>query len=181
MLKLKNSQKGFGLIEGLLIIIAVTLIAFVGYYVYHSQQKSDQTLNQATTASQSSPAESSAPLSAADKEAALQAYLLKTCSSDSSDDIKAVFKNQANQTVDTDNVQIDGNYAIVNISSCKLADGTDLTTLLLKNTGTNWKLVHSEASGISCDYLTSQGFPEKLRAPYCQNQGAGEGDFGAQQ
>ena len=34
----KLNPKGFGLIEGLLILIAVTLIAFVGYYVHHAQQ-----------------------------------------------------------------------------------------------------------------------------------------------
>jgi hypothetical protein len=37
-----RNQKGFSLIEGLLILIAVTLIAFVGYYVWHAQSQSDK-------------------------------------------------------------------------------------------------------------------------------------------
>jgi Tfp pilus assembly protein PilV len=36
-----KNQKGFSLIEGLLVIIAITLIAFVGYYVWHTQQQSE--------------------------------------------------------------------------------------------------------------------------------------------
>ena len=50
---MKNSnQKGFTVIEGLLIIVAVTLIAFVGYYVWHTQKQTDKTLNQASSTSQ---------------------------------------------------------------------------------------------------------------------------------
>ena len=40
----KLNQKGFGLVEGLLILIAVTLIGFVGYYIYHTQKQADKNL-----------------------------------------------------------------------------------------------------------------------------------------
>lgn len=33
------NSKGFSLVEGLLIIIAISLVSFVGYYVWHSQQE----------------------------------------------------------------------------------------------------------------------------------------------
>jgi hypothetical protein len=43
----KINQRGFGAIEGLLIIIALTLIVFVGYYVWHTQKGADKTLDEA--------------------------------------------------------------------------------------------------------------------------------------
>ena len=46
-MKLPGNQKGFGLVEGLLVIIALTLIVGVGYYVY-SQNKSDDSSQQST-------------------------------------------------------------------------------------------------------------------------------------
>lgn len=51
----KYNQKGFSLIEGLLILIAVTLIAFVGYYVWHAQRSANDTLDTAINSSQKSP------------------------------------------------------------------------------------------------------------------------------
>jgi type II secretory pathway pseudopilin PulG len=47
-----KSQSGFTLVEGLLLIIALSLIAFIGVYVYNSQHKTSQTLNTATKAAQ---------------------------------------------------------------------------------------------------------------------------------
>jgi hypothetical protein len=49
----KLNTKGFSAVEGLLALIAVTLISFVGYYVYHSQKNSDDTLNEAISSSTS--------------------------------------------------------------------------------------------------------------------------------
>jgi hypothetical protein len=50
---MKNkSQAGFAATEALLVVIAITLIAFVGYYVYHSQHTANKTLSQATNTSQ---------------------------------------------------------------------------------------------------------------------------------
>lgn len=38
-MKILKNQSGFGLIEGLLIVIALTLVVGVGYYVYNANQK----------------------------------------------------------------------------------------------------------------------------------------------
>jgi hypothetical protein len=51
----KLNHRGFSLIEGLLLVIALCLIVFVGYYVWHSQHTANSTLDQANQASQSSP------------------------------------------------------------------------------------------------------------------------------
>ena len=47
---MKIKQEGFGVIEGLLVIIALTLIVGVGFYVANSNKKNDDT----TTASKQS-------------------------------------------------------------------------------------------------------------------------------
>lgn len=49
----KHNQYGFGLVEGLLILIAVTLLGFVGYYVYHNQQSTDKRLDSSVSSSPS--------------------------------------------------------------------------------------------------------------------------------
>lgn len=44
-MKLFKNQRGFGVIEGLLVIIALTLIVFVIFYVHNANKKTDETLN----------------------------------------------------------------------------------------------------------------------------------------
>jgi Tfp pilus assembly protein PilV len=48
--KLKNSQKGFTAVEGLLIVLILVVIGAVGYMVYHNDHKT-KTLNASTSAS----------------------------------------------------------------------------------------------------------------------------------
>lgn len=45
-----RSQAGFTLVEGLLTIIAISLVAFVGFYVYSAQTESDKTASDSTKA-----------------------------------------------------------------------------------------------------------------------------------
>lgn len=54
MKKTQKNQNGFGLVEALLLIIAVALVVFVGYYVWHTQKQTDKTLNQAAKVSDKS-------------------------------------------------------------------------------------------------------------------------------
>lgn len=65
---MKNNQKGFGVVEGLLIIVIVGLLGFVGWYVWHSKQSTDNTYNAATSANSTS---TSPTNSATPKEQAL--------------------------------------------------------------------------------------------------------------
>lgn len=49
---MKKTQSGFALIEGLLIILILAIIGFGGYYVWHSQQQTNKTLDTAKNTSQ---------------------------------------------------------------------------------------------------------------------------------
>lgn len=44
---MKKNQKGFSAVEGLLILIIVGLVGFIGWYVYHTKNNTEATLNQA--------------------------------------------------------------------------------------------------------------------------------------
>lgn len=58
----KHLQKGFSAVEGLLTIIALALVVFVGYYVWHTQKQTDKTLNTALQTSQNTVNKSSPAL-----------------------------------------------------------------------------------------------------------------------
>lgn len=45
---MKKNQKGFSVVEGLLILIVVGLLAFVGWYVYHTKRTSSPTKTSTT-------------------------------------------------------------------------------------------------------------------------------------
>jgi hypothetical protein len=46
---MKINQKGFGAVEGLLILILVSILGFTGYYVYHSRNNATSTYNNAAS------------------------------------------------------------------------------------------------------------------------------------
>src|ERR1700741_3295894 len=50
---MKEKQNGFGIVEGLLIFIIVSLIGGTGWYVWHSKQSADKTYSTAGTTSSS--------------------------------------------------------------------------------------------------------------------------------
>ncbi len=165
----KLNQKGLGLIEALLIIIAITLVAFVGFYIYNAQKTADEEQEIAATSTTSTKDKTKTSASdSADSETALKEYILETCSSADAAAVNAVFKNQSSQTAETDSMFLEGDYAVVNVK-CTLSSGSELSTLFLKNSNDEWGLVVKEPVGVSCEFLTSAGFPDSLKAPYCQN------------
>jgi Tfp pilus assembly protein PilE len=52
--KLKNNQKGFTAVEGLLIVLILVVIGAVGYMVYHNNHKTSNTASKTTTSASSS-------------------------------------------------------------------------------------------------------------------------------
>lgn len=52
MASISRDERGFGHLEILLLVVVAGIIGFVGWYVYHSKQKSDTALNAASSTSQ---------------------------------------------------------------------------------------------------------------------------------
>jgi hypothetical protein len=52
---MKNNQKGFGAVEGLLLIIIILLVGFIGYYVYHTKNNTNSAYNKAPSSNNSTP------------------------------------------------------------------------------------------------------------------------------
>lgn len=48
---MKSGQKGFTVVETLLVLILLAIIGFTGYYVWHSQKNANSNLNSAVTTS----------------------------------------------------------------------------------------------------------------------------------
>jgi Flp pilus assembly protein TadG len=48
----KNNQKGFGAVEGLLFLILLSILGFTGYYVYHTSINTNSTYSNAANTSQ---------------------------------------------------------------------------------------------------------------------------------
>lgn len=55
---MKENQKGFGVVEGLLILVIVGLIGFTGWYVWHIKQNTDKINNKAAAVAASTAAQS---------------------------------------------------------------------------------------------------------------------------
>jgi uncharacterized protein HemX len=51
MVSIKRDERGIGHLEGVLVIVIVAVIGFVGWYVYHTKQNSDTALNNAASTS----------------------------------------------------------------------------------------------------------------------------------
>lgn len=47
---MKLNQKGFGVVEGLLTIIALTLICFTGFYVYNANKRANESIKNSESA-----------------------------------------------------------------------------------------------------------------------------------
>ncbi len=65
MSKLRNNEKGFGVVEGLLIVAVVVLLGVVGYMVYKNHHKTTTVSATKTTTSSTKPATSSTSKSTA--------------------------------------------------------------------------------------------------------------------
>jgi len=172
MPRLSRNQNGFGAIEVLLSLIFVLLAVFVGYYAYHSQHnttpnKTASSTTATTTKPKVTTSSPSTPVATA-SQANLQVFMIKTCGSANGAAINALFANTASQNVDTDNVLINGNYAVANVA-CTLDTGTTLGTEYMKFSSGAWDLVVKTATEVSCDFLTQQGFPDNLKANVCSN------------
>lgn len=55
MSKITNNEKGFSAVEGLLILVIVAVVGFVGWYVNNTNKKTNSTYNATTQSSQSTP------------------------------------------------------------------------------------------------------------------------------
>jgi type II secretory pathway pseudopilin PulG len=63
---MKKTQNGFSVIEGLLIVVIVSMLAAVGWYVWHSQKQVDKTYSQTANSSAVTKSKTSTILSPTD-------------------------------------------------------------------------------------------------------------------
>src|SRR4051812_11527785 len=56
---MKRNQKGFGAVEGLLLLILLSILGFTGYYVYHTRNNTNSNYNNAAKSTSNTPADTS--------------------------------------------------------------------------------------------------------------------------
>lgn len=59
--KIHKDQRGFSVVEGFLVLVIIGLVAFIGWYVWHSKNATDKTLSSANKSSSSAVAKSTSP------------------------------------------------------------------------------------------------------------------------
>lgn len=193
-MKIKSNQKGFSVVEGLLIVVLIGLIGFVGWYVWKSQTKksvdttgsSNNIVNTKKTsqvatetpeddyinviqADTSMTNVSPAKIAKTADQAKILQALHETCTD----------KNMSSVTVSYlvfaggDNFKQSGNYAELNVSRCdpKTTNRDDIpgsgaATYLRKDSSGNWKLDFATQMGVFCANVDGKGYPASI-IPSC--------------
>lgn len=166
------NQKGFTLIEGLLIVIALSLVAGVGFYVYKStndtksSQSNSQTANQETKNQETkvTPAKS-------DKELIIDA-LAKHCADNPGVGAPALNETKVNAWI-TDSVQktpsilvIDGNFARIDAGCVEKgseeANGGAGGFRGYFQKKTQWEFLIAAQDAPGCDPFDGKGVPKSI-------------------
>jgi hypothetical protein len=128
MIKLRSSQDGFGLIEGLLAVIAITLMVGVGVYIKNSDSNKNVTTKTASQPTVKKPATTKV---ASDTDLIVAAVKSYTGAS-------ATGASQQSATVDPSNITIVGDNAKGSVAFPP--DGGGAAFIAHKDNGT-WKVI----------------------------------------
>ncbi|HEX7633488.1 MAG TPA: prepilin-type N-terminal cleavage/methylation domain-containing protein [Candidatus Saccharimonadales bacterium] len=172
----KMNQKGFSLIEGLLVIIALALVIFVGYYVYHSQKQTDKTYSTAAKDAQSGPSKSSPSTKSASKlitydpiieiRAAGDVSQLKGAPQSFKDFMSGQITASLSEATDENcgstffsvNKIYDSSYAMGGVGQ-KDCGGAQAVWALYQG---NWEKVYVGQQAVSCDVINKYKVPKVL-------------------
>lgn len=173
-MKRRDNKSGFSTIEGLLILVIVTIIGFVGWYVWHSNKEAD-TLTATTSASstkqQAKPNHSEATqetknslgLTQSDKNA-IVATILQDCQTNSPGTSFTVVTepnlDKADQTVVKGNFVVSNQYCYFDgLSESEQYSGSNY---LLQKTKSGWVVLGKYQMAPACTSLDNKGIPSGL-------------------
>jgi hypothetical protein len=144
----KLNQRGFTLIEGLLLAIFLTLIGFTGWYVWDSNNKTDKATDSATVQTTNSQTNKTEPKTTSDKDQIIALYKAK-CNSTEVTDLRPV-----NQSL----LSIFGNYATAAVG-CE--EGGGYRAYLMKGNN-GWEEILGTQQEPTCSKLDGKGFPASI-------------------
>jgi competence protein ComGC len=194
----KLNNKGFTLVESLLILIAITLIGFVGYYVWHTKNQADSNL---TTSS------STVPKRASKQSISKEQKYVQAIQEDGS--IKTLAPSAIAETTDQRGVLNalyercraaganyvvvnhkvfnpggpglyiqNGGYAIINTScndkaatSVDELGGSGASTYLHKTSAYKWVVDAATQSQVMCSDVDHKGYPTALLSQCYESDG----------
>lgn len=158
-----KTQKGFTLVETLLVVLILAVVGFGGYYVWNNQTKKDNSASTGLNTSQSKPA-TKQPSLTSDTELIASVIANKCHEMDSSitaSKVKAVLLN--NYTSSDSSLLISGNYASAPGTCAEASDQAagGFADLLKKNDG-KWSIVYQGQSEPDCNDFDNQGWPTEI-------------------
>lgn len=165
---MNKTQKGFGLVESLLVIIALSLVVFVGYYVWNTQKNVDKTSKDAVTASQTNPATnstSSTKNSSAETVPvvnAITAYCKSISSSVNESSLKTALLKEYTASDGDQFLTISGDYARASITCNE--NGPGGAAAFLKKEDGSWKVMFAGQQAPTCEKVDGQGWPSNILA-----------------
>ncbi|HSW78416.1 MAG TPA: hypothetical protein VLF88_00140 [Candidatus Babeliales bacterium] len=147
---MKINQKGFGAVEGILVLIIVGLLCFIGWYVYDTKNKTDQTLETVDKTSNSSTTAASKSDTATTDKALITDAVTKDCESTAGSKASSI------------NIyKLAGDYAAVTLACSNPQDGSNPTNrLYLKKNNKSWAIVvRGGGAPTTTEELKPFGFP----------------------
>lgn len=146
---MKSSQKGFSVIEGLLLLVILGLLGFVGWYVYTSSNQTKETLNAADkSTSQSAQTETKAKSQPIEQDLIIKAVAA---------DCEAYLGNTAS---DISVGKQQSTYAVVTLKCGNEKDGTPTSRAYLKKVNETWTIVvRGSGTPTTSEDLKPFGFP----------------------
>ncbi len=165
-----SNQRGSGVVAFLLVLVIVGVIGFTGWYVWHSKQATDSTVQQTNAAAQSTAADAKKAETGmkdasvvelrkySTSPAELQAAILNYTKSAAPDCVMDGKIVDADKKVYDQDVQYSGSGSAITGIGC---DGSS-ATLFVKRTAGQWEMVEKTQLGFSCDTLKTNKVPAKL-------------------
>ena len=142
---MKNNQKGFGAVEGLLVLILVSILGFTGYYVYHTQNNANSSYNSASDTSQKANQTSSGSTNTT----AIKEAVKNDCESTS-----------GNSATDIKITKQEGDYAAATVACGNSTAGSPTNRDYLSKSNGKWNVVlKGGGAPTTSDDLAPYGFP----------------------
>lgn len=161
---MNKTQKGFALVEGLLITLILVIIGFGGYYVWNTQKNTDKTNADTLKASQSTPAVSAVNKSNSEAELVAEAIGNDCAKIDPSVNKGALISKLNDTFTGSDQFFVaDSGYARAS-GFCDVSGEGGGGAYFLKKTSGAWKIMFKTQQALTCSQVDGQGWPSSVVA-----------------
>lgn len=167
---MNKTQKGFAVLESLLILVIIAIIGGIGWYAVHTKHQTDKILSQADKISQTTPVNKTPSSTPAAKSPSSDAELIATAIADKCLESYPNINKTNLEKILLDNFSgsdstlvLHGNYARAG-STCddtNNGQGGGFGSWLMKE-NSNWKVAFNGQQPPDCSSVDGQGWPSDI-------------------